>query len=222
MSSVIHVINASSRADTGITADIERSLSWARGPALPEIRCVTLEDGPNGIVSARDSDDAAPAVLRYVERHGSDAAGFVIACFSDPGVFAARDLTRAAVVGIGEAGYLAALSLGDTIATIGVSSKTDKTARMARQMGIDGRIACHLGLGLNYGELQDPGRVRKKILAAGRQIRDAHDVQALVFAGAGLARYVEALQDEIGIPVIDPTQSALASLLPFTAALSCS
>lgn len=215
MSSIIHVINASSRTDTGITENLAQSLAWLKGPAIPRISCVTLEDGPNGISTARDSDDAAPAVLRYIERHGADAdaAGFVVACFSDPGVYAARELTRAPVVGIGEAGLLAALAVGDTIATIGVSKKTDKPARLARHMGVDNRVACHVGLGLDYGDLQYPEKVIDSLIAAGREIQAAHDVQALVFAGAGLARYVEPLSIATGLPVIDPSQAAVATLL---------
>ncbi|HEY0917997.1 aspartate/glutamate racemase family protein [Devosia sp.] len=208
----IHVINASSRTDTGITADLARSLAWLEGPGLPEIACVTLADGPNGISTARDSDDAAPAVLRYVERVAADpqAAGFVVACFSDPGVYAARELTAKPVVGIGEAGYLAALALGDVIGTIGVSAATDKTARLARQLGIAGRVAVHRGLGLDYGQLQYPAVVTDALVAAGKQLRDEFAVQAIVFAGAGLAAYVAPLEDAVGLPVVDPTQAAVA------------
>lgn len=218
MASLIHVINASSRSDTGITRNLEQSLAWVKGEAMPQICCVTLQDGPNGISTARDSDDAAPAVLRYIERHGAnpDVSGFVVACFSDPGVYAARELTRAPVIGIGEAGLFAGLAVGDTIATIGVSQKTDKTARLARQMGVDHRVARHVGLGLDYGDLQYPEKVTDILTAAGREIAASHHVQALVLAGAGLARYVKPLSIATGLPVIDPTQAAVATLLGIT------
>lgn len=211
----LHVLNASSRTDTGITEDLARSVSWIDRAGLAKTECVTLADGPNGITTARDSAEAATAVLRYVERHGRDAdlAGFVVACFSDPGVYAARELTGAPVVGIGEAGYLAALAVGDTIATIGVSSKTDKTARLARQMGIAPRITDHVGLGLDYGDLQYPDRVTEALVSAGSRLKQQRNVGALLFAGAGLARYVAPLSEAVGLPVIDPTQAAVATVL---------
>src|SRR5690606_29094966 len=86
--------------------------------------CLTLKDGPNGISTARDSDDAAPAVLRFIENEArrDEVEGFIVACFSDPGVHAARGLTSKPVAGIGEAGFAAALSLGDLIGTIGVAA----------------------------------------------------------------------------------------------------
>lgn len=217
MARIIHVVNASSRTDTGITDELARSLAWCAGPLLPTIRCVTLADGPNGISTARDSDDAAPAVIRYVERWASDpgTGAFVIACFSDPGVAAARELTAKPVIGIGEAGLLAALGVGDRVGTIGVSSGGGaKALRLARQVGVLDRFAGHVGLGLDYADLQHPGRVSASLLEAGRLLRDRDHATVLLFAGAGLGRYGPALRRETGLPVVDPTEAAVTLALP--------
>ncbi len=216
MRKIIHVINASSRTDTGITEDLARSLAWANAPALPLFNCLTLQDGPCGISTARDSDDAAPAVLRFIERESKreETAGFVVACFSDPGVFAARGLTGKPVVGIGEAGFSAALSMGETIGTIGVAAgKGAKSMRMARHMGVAARIAGYRGLGLDYGQLQDSRLVTQRLIEAGKSLRDEDGAEALLFAGAGLARYVEPLEQSVGLPVVDPTQAAAGLVL---------
>lgn len=216
MGHIIYVINASSRCDTGITDDLIRSLDWVKGDNLPEIRCVTLQDGPDGITTARDSDDAAPAVLRFIEYEADKqtTAGFVIACFSDPGVYGARELTLKPVVGIGEAGFLSALSLGEMIGTIGVSAGNGaKSMRLARHIGISSRIAGHYGLGLDYAQLQDSHVATTRIIDAGKSLRDDAGASVLLFAGAGLARYVEPLQQAVGLPVIDPTQAAVGTVL---------
>lgn len=213
---VIYVVNASSRTDTGITDELARSLAWCAGPGLPTIRCVTLEDGPNGIVTARDSDDAAPAVLSFVHRHGSDpeVSAFVIACFSDPGVAAARDLTTKPVIGIGEAGMMAALSVGDRVGTIGVSAGGEaKALRQARRLGVSERFAGHVGLGLDYADLQHPERVSGRLAEAAMVLKDRHHAGAVLFASAGLARYVAAVRQKAALPVIDPTQAAAALAL---------
>lgn len=216
MRRIIHIINASSRTDTGITEDIARSLAWMSAEGFPQINCLTLEDGPCGINTARDSDDAAPAVLRFIEREAArpDVAGFVVACFSDPGVFAARGLTGKPVVGIGEAGFAAALSLGEMIGTLGVAAgKGAKSMRLARHIGISGRIAGHRGLGLDYGQLQDPALTTRRLIDAGKSLRDEDGAEVLLFAGAGLARYVAPLEDAVALPVIDPTQAAAGLIL---------
>lgn len=210
MNPVIHVINASSRTDTGITENIAHSLSgWAQD-GLPCFNCVTLKDGPNGINTARDSDAAAPAVLRFIAREAAkpEVAGFVVACFSDPGVYAARGLTGKPVAGIGEAGFAAALALGDQIGTIGVAAgRGAKSMRLARHMGIIDRVCAHQGLGLTYDQLQHPDVVTKAAIAAGLTLKE-QGAEVLLFAGAGLARYVKPLQDATNLPVIDPTQVA--------------
>lgn len=216
MDKFIYVINASSRSDTGITEDLSQSLSWIQGDNLPKVKCVTLSDGPNGISTARDSDDAAPAVLRFIERQAKceKTVGFVVACFSDPGVFSARELTHKPVIGIGEAGFLAALSLGDAIGTIGVAAgKGAKSMRLARHIGMVSRVAGHCGLGLDYAQLQDPSLVTSRMIDAGKLLRDEKGASVLLFAGAGLARYVEPLEQAVGLPVIDPTQAATGIVL---------
>jgi Asp/Glu/hydantoin racemase len=212
----IEILNPSSRSDTGITEDLARSLEWLAGPRLPELRCLTLADGPRGIVTARDSDEAAPAILRHIEKteKDPDVAGFIVACFSDPGVYAARGITRKPVVGIGEAGFAAAIALGDRFGTISVSAGPGgKLLRQLRLSGLAPRHAGHRGLGLNYGDLQYPDRVLDRLVAAGIALRDEAAAQAIVFAGAGLARYVAPLEDATGLAVVDPTQAAAAVLV---------
>jgi len=44
----------------------------------------------------------------------------------------------------------------------------------------------------------------------GRELRDLDGAEALVMGCAGMARHRKALEDELGIPVIDPTQAAVA------------
>lgn len=214
MRPIVYVINASSRMDTGITADLADSLAWLNGAGLPQIACITLEDGPNGISTARDSDNAAPAVLRFIEREcvREDVAGFVVACFSDPGVYAARELTVKPVVGIGEAGYLSAFAFGDLVGVIGVAEGS-KVLRLARQLGLAQRIAGHRVLGLDYGQLKDSELVTDRVVAAGLSLRDEAGAGTLLFAGAGLARYVRSLERITGLPVVDPTQAAVGMVV---------
>ncbi|MGV0820631.1 aspartate/glutamate racemase family protein [Martelella sp. AMO21009] len=212
----IEILNPSSRSDTGITEDMAFSLSWLAGPGLPSLSCLTLADGPNGISTARDSDEAAPAILRHIGRAAKDedVAGFVVACFSDPGVYAARGLTRKPVVGIGEAGFAAAAALGDRFGTISVSGGPGgKLLRQLRLVGLSERHAGHRGLSLDYGDLKNPEKVEKALIDAGLQLRDEYAAQAIVLAGAGFARYIAAVEDATGLVVVDPTQSAVSIVL---------
>jgi Asp/Glu/hydantoin racemase len=44
----------------------------------------------------------------------------------------------------------------------------------------------------------------------GRALREQHGADVLVMGCAGMARYRKPLQDEVGIPVVEPTQAAVA------------
>src|SRR5689334_20168526 len=81
------------------------------------IRAVESAFGPASIEGAYDDAFAVPGLLERI-REG-DAAGanaHVIACFDDTGLDAARALSDAPVVGIGEAGFHVATMLAHRFA----------------------------------------------------------------------------------------------------------
>ena len=99
-----------------MTQDMVRS---AQGVAAAEttILGLTPRKGPAALESFCDEVYAAPQVLDLIVANpGLD--GYVIACSNDPGLFAARELLRAPVAGIGEAGYLFASTLARQFAVV--------------------------------------------------------------------------------------------------------
>ena len=84
------------------------------------IECVTLEEGPFGIESQLDSDSVVIPLANIVKSR-KDAAAFVIACYSDPGIDACRSITSQPVFGIQESGVLTALSRADLFGVIAIS-----------------------------------------------------------------------------------------------------
>ena len=57
-------------------------------------------------------------LCRAIERERADA--FVIACFSDPGLHAAREATDTPVFGIAQCGMLAALARGERFGIVAI------------------------------------------------------------------------------------------------------
>src|SRR4051812_4876453 len=121
MQGPIYFINPNSL--THVTDGIARTLAATARPSAVEFRCVTLRGAPPGIVSQRDADKAAVLVSDFVEAHSAEASGFVIACYSDPGLYAAQEVTTKPVVGIGYAALARASTLGERIGVIAVSSR---------------------------------------------------------------------------------------------------
>lgn len=211
MPETIYILNASSRTDTGITEDLSRSLESFRFKEGPRIECLTLEEGPNGIATKRDSDKAAVAVVDFIARtHGQPATGaYVIACFTDPGVQAAREFSSKPVFGIGQASFNVALTQGDRLGLIAVSAGSQhRNRQLLRSYGLEDRLAGLTSLDLDYADLQDPGKVQERLSACALQLVEQHGADVIVFAAAGLERYRAQLSHTAGVPVIDPTQAA--------------
>src|SRR5689334_15946338 len=97
----------------------------------------TVDDGVPFIDGYHDEALAAAGVVRCVaERDGSfDAA--IVACFGDPGLYAAREVTEAPVVGIAEASFALAMTLGHRFAVLStVDRATPGTLDLLRHYGI--------------------------------------------------------------------------------------
>lgn len=205
----VYVINPNSL--TEVTERIaEASQVHARAGDVA-FRCVTLEAGPPGIVSQRDADVAAPLVADFVARHEADAAGFVIACYSDPGLFAAREITSKPVIGIGQASLATALTFGERIGVIAVSSKgIPRHWRAYRMLGLDGKIAGERAIDLSVAASGDEQQALQRLIDVGKTLREQDGADVIVLGCAGMASLRARVEAGVGVPVIDPCGAAAA------------
>ena len=70
------------------------------------------------------------------------------------------------------------------------------------------RLAAELPIGLGVTELSDEKKTFGRMVDVGKALRDAHGANVIVMGCAGMARYRKPLQDELGIPVVEPSQAA--------------
>ncbi|MEX2648844.1 MAG: aspartate/glutamate racemase family protein [Alphaproteobacteria bacterium] len=208
MTERILVINPNS--STHVTAAMDRALEplrWAGGPA---IACATLAEGPPGIETARHIADVVPPLCAMIAREDNRSSAYVIACFSDPGLHAARETTKHPVFGIGEAGLTSALNLGERVGVIAIRpASVVRQSRMARTLGIAERFAGSIALDIGVVELADAARVTGRMREIGRRLIAERGADVIVMGCAGMAQYREGLQHDLGVPVIDPTQAAV-------------
>jgi Asp/Glu/hydantoin racemase len=208
----ILVINPNS--NEAVTASIDRALDALRTNDAPEIACMTIAEGPHGIESQRDADAAAPHVARVVEANLERADAFVIACYSDPGLRAARELTDKPVFGMAETGLATALSLGGEVGVISIlAAAVERHWVYARSLGLDHRIVADLPVDLTVAQLADEETAAERMLAVGRRLCDSHGATVILLGCAGMARYRELLQEKLHRVVIDPTQAAVAAAI---------
>jgi allantoin racemase len=211
MGEPIVVVNPNSTA--AVTSAIERALMPLCLAGGPAIECVTLAEGPPGIETQAHVEQVVQPLCRLV-RTRADAAAFVIACFSDPGLHACREATARPVLGIAECGLLTALTRGERFGIIAIlAGSLARHQRYVRQLGLTARFAGELPLGLGVVELADAGRTYERMRAVGTRLRDHDGADVLVLGCAGMAQYRADLEAEVGLPVIDPTQAAVTMAL---------
>ena len=210
MSPAKEIIVINPNSNEHVTSSMDTALEPLRLANGPIIKSVTNLDGPSGIESQQDADSAALQVINIIKRNNS-ADAFVIACFSDPGIYAAREVTNKAVFGIAESGILTALSLGSSFGILAIlDTSVPRHVRYIRSLGLEKRFAGDLAIGLGVAELSDEKKTFHRLLEVGRKLRDNHESSVLILGCAGMARYRHDLQESLGIPVVDPSQAAVS------------
>ena len=210
----IVVINPNSTV--AVTEGIDRALAPLRLAGGPPIECVTLAKGPPGIESQRDADGVIGPLCRLIEQqdNAADTGAFIIACYSDPGLFAARETTARPVFGIAECAMLTALTRGERFGVISILERSiPRHLRYLRAMGLASRLAGDLAIELGVLELADEAKTLTRMTKVGQRLRDEYGADVLIMGCAGMARFQARLQQALGVPVIEPTQAATSMAL---------
>ncbi len=204
----ILVINPNT--SVAMTRAIAKELLAVKRPDT-ELNVVNPEKGPEAIECAYDESRAVPEMLKLVQRapeQGYDAV--VIACFSDPGLDAARELVGIPVVGIQEASMYLAASLGSYFGVLTtLERRVPVRRRYAESLGLGGKMVSTPVLNIPVAEtVGSLERMKATALAKAREAI-AEGAEVLIMGCAGLGDWSQELQQELGIPVINPNAAGL-------------
>lgn len=212
MNQTIYVINPNS--SQYVTEGISEALNPLRLNDGPKIECVTLEEGPKGIQCQRDVDNVISPMVDKVQALEQTAAAFVIACFSDPGLYSVREVTAKPVLGIAESGVLAALSQGQRFGVIAIlPGSIPRHLRYFGAMGVLDRFAGDLAINMTVADLADKSLTFERMCEVGQTLIRQHGADVLVMGCAGMASFRAGLQQELNVPIIEPTQAAVTLAL---------
>jgi allantoin racemase len=204
--SEILVINPNS--SVSVTQSMETCLGLVRDATRHNICCTELAKSPPGIETDAHVSQVIPNILEGVAASSADA--FVLACFSDPGIATVRQATDRPVIGIAEAAYLAALGLGQRFGIVSLGqSSIDRHLRYLKILGFDGRLAGDRSIDMTVVELM-AGDVVETVSRTARLLRDEDGADVIILGCAGLGGYRQAMQQALGIPVVDPVQAGVA------------
>ena len=209
MTDRIVVVNPNSTE--AVTRAMDRGLEPLRIRGGPEIVSLTLAEGPPGVETQIDADGVIAPLCRMIRERDGEAAAFVIACFSDPGLYSARECTAKPVLGIAECGILTALTMGQRFGVISIlAASVPRHLRYIGAMGVGARLAADLPIGLGVTALADERTTLARMVETGGVLRDRHGADVLVMGCAGMALYRDRLEQELRVPVVEPVQAAVA------------
>lgn len=184
----------------------------ARAVAAPGtvIEAVNPEDGPVSIEGFYDEVHAIPGLLAEMRaRPHSDA--FIIACFDDTGLDAARSLAEVPVIGIGEAAMHMATLLAtrfSIVTTLAVS--VPALEHNVHKYGFAHRCAGVRACEVPVLELENPASgARARISAEIARAMNEDRAEAIVLGCAGMAELAASLAAEHGLPVVDGVAAAV-------------
>lgn len=199
----IKVINPNTTV--AMTRTIEAAARAAAAPDT-EIVAATSATGPVSIEGHYDEAVAVIGLLEEIragEREG--CAGYVIACFGDPGLLAAREAARGPVLGIAEAAMHAASFLATGFSVVTTLGRTRVIAEhLVRAYGMEHHCRRVRAIELAVLDLDKPGSgARRLIEAECARALDEDGSGAIVLGCAGMADLAADLGTALGVPVID-------------------
>jgi len=207
----IRVVNPNS--NEAVTRGLDEALEPLRFADGPEIVCSTLREGPFGIETQADVESVTMPLRALVEADNASDA-FVIACYSDPGLHVCREGTSRPVFGIAESGVLMALARAERFGVIAILQRSiARHIRYLRQMGLTDRLAGERPLEMSVAETASGEGTLERLIEVGKALKEQDGAGVIIMGCAGMARHRKPLEAALGVPVIDPTQAAVAMAL---------
>lgn len=199
----IKVINPNSSLDM-TEADAVAARSVAREGT--EIVAVSPEFAPASIESYYDEYLCVPGILDEVRKgdeEGFDA--YIIACYGDPGLHAAREVTRKPVIGIAEASLYTASMLAARFSIVTIIPRFKTCVEdMVAAYGFSHKVVKVRTTPLYVLDVEnDPDACLEALRAESRKAVEEDDAEAILLGCAGFADFADDLEKELGVPVLD-------------------
>ena len=198
-------------------AEMERRLSVLREYAASDtqVDIADVDEGPASIESLYEEYLSIPNTIEKIleaEKAGYDAA--ILGCYGDPGLDAARDVTKQmVVVGPGEAGVIAAAMCGHRFSIITVTASiVNALEHLVVKTGVGKKLASVRAIEIPVLELANDreGTVRRLIEEGGKAIdEDRADTLILGCMSMGFLGVAEEMSERLGVPVINPGRTSL-------------
>jgi allantoin racemase len=171
-----------------------------------EILSSTVRSGPQSIESHFDEALSVIGILETVRQGEADGVdGYVVACFGDPGVFAAREVANGPLIGIAEAAFHVASIVATRFSVVTTLARTKIICEHLLQIhGFEHQCRRVRASGLEVLALEESGPAAcANIVEECRRAVIEDEIGAIVLGCAGMADLADHIQQVVGIPVIE-------------------
>jgi allantoin racemase len=203
----ITVINPNTSAE--LTKTITAAAQAVSGSGVTVVG-VNPAVGVPSVESHAEESFAAVGVIEQVRRHQADTDAFVIACFGDTGVQAAREVATCPVVGMTEAALQTACLIAHRFVVVTMPPRTiAHTDRIVSALGLEQRCTV-MAVDVPVAELVGGStHLIEAFTEAARTATTIDGAEAVVLGCAGLSDLVGPLSRALGVPVIDGVAAAV-------------
>ncbi|MDX7951277.1 aspartate/glutamate racemase family protein, partial [Lichenihabitans sp. Uapishka_5] len=204
----IRIINPNTTA--AFTARLQAAGAAVAAPGT-RVTATQPRIGPASVESHGEEARAAVGVVQAIaEGEREDVDAYVVACFGDTGVHAAREVARGPVVGITEAALYTAAMLAPSFAIITLPRRTRVHAlRVVHETGLTHRCTVR-AIDVAVQDLAEEAvAVLPAVLAEARLALVEDGAEALILGCAGMTELVAPLEAALGVPVIDGVLAGL-------------
>lgn len=178
-----------------------------------QVYAVSPDTGVDSIECYVDEYLAVPGVLQEIikgdREEGADA--FVISCFGDPGLQAAREITEKPVLGIAESAIAAAKMIAPYFSIVSVLDRSRKvTEDVVSNYGAEQFCRSIRSTGLSVLEFgADPEKGLKALERESIRAIQEDGAECILLGCAGFVDFVEKLRIQLGVPVLDGIMPAV-------------
>ncbi|TPE48046.1 aspartate/glutamate racemase family protein [Amaricoccus solimangrovi] len=180
----------------------------ARAVAAPETEIVAVSPtmGPASIEGFYDEAFAAVGVIDEVRKGEAEGCdGYVIACFGDPGLAAAREIASGPVVGIAESAMHAASLIGTGFSIVSMLERGRASMEhLVHAYGMHGRCRSIRMTDIPVLDLEEEGSdAQALVIAACRAAIEEDHADCVLLGCGGMSDLMKKVTAEIGAPAID-------------------
>jgi Asp/Glu/hydantoin racemase len=176
-----------------------------------EILTATARFGALYVENRVEAAIASHAVLEALAERRRDADAAIIAAFGDPGLAAAKELVDIPVVGVSEAAFLTAWSLGRRYSIVCLTRRLRTWyIECAVEHGLAGRLASVRAIDVPFADItRAKDDVAEALVALALRAVDEDDAEVVIVGGGPIAGLARDIAPRIPVPTLDGVSCAV-------------